>query len=86
MCLKAWDMQINLTSFLTKVVSDGIRILLEEASLSFLFLDNLLLLLLLLLFHTSSNWNNSVNLFFDFPDSALDPLNLAHHHVHCLIH
>jgi len=85
MCLKAWDMQINLTSFLTKVVSSGIRILLEEASLSFLFLDNLLLLLLLLLFHTS-NWNNSVNLFFDLPNGALDPLNLPHHHVHRLIH
>lgn len=41
--------------------------------------------LLLLLFHTS-NRNNRVNLFFDLPDSTLDPLDLLHHHAHRLVH
>merc|ERR1719234_69766 len=44
------------------------------------------LLLLSLLFLHTSNWNNSVNLVFDLPNGALDPPNLPHHHVHCLVH
>jgi len=84
------EMQINLTKCSDKATA-GFWILLEEALFSFLaaqctaFSRLLPLLLLLLLFHTS-NRNNRVNLFFDLPNSALDPLDLLHHHPHRLVH
>ena len=60
---KNWICKLFWQWFWQKVVSGGTTILLEEASLSFFLAQSSCdSLSLLLLFHTSSNWNNSVNL------------------------